>query len=87
MNDKHYVPDNFTLWVLDFNDKAVYNYAVMLYADESEYLKILEDVGHELSKIEWMISPYGEAINATADLRQFPRTEKTAYKMSTNTTR
>jgi len=94
------------LWVLDFNDKAVYKYAVMLYADESEYLKMLEDVGHELSKIEWMISPYDEAIDATtdlrdctkefflqslqrptADLRQFPRTEKTAYKMSTNTDR
>ena len=57
------------LWVLDFNDKAVYNYAVMLYADESEYLKILKDVGHELSKIEWMISPYDEAIDATKDLR------------------
>jgi len=69
MNDKHYVPDNFTLWVLDFNDKAVYNYAVKLHADESEYLKILKDVGHELSKIEWMISPYDEAIDATTDLR------------------
>jgi len=57
------------LWVLDYNDKAVYNYAVKLYADESEYLKILEDVGHELSKIEWMISPYDEAIDATKDLR------------------
>ena len=57
------------LWVLDYNDKAVYNYAVKLHADESEYLKILKDVGHELSKIEWMISPYDEAIDATKDLR------------------
>ena len=35
MKNKYY------LWVLDFNDKAVYNYAVKLHADESEYLKIL----------------------------------------------
>ena len=60
------------LWVLDFNDGQVYKYAVKLYADESEYLKILEDVGHELSKIEWMISPYYEAIDATTDSRFKP---------------
>ena len=57
------------LWVLDFNDKAVYNYAVKLHDWDGEYLKILKDVGHELSKIEWMISPYDEAIDATTDLR------------------
>ena len=66
METKEYV----YLWVLDFNDKAVYNYEVLLYTDESEYLKIMEDVGHDLSKIEWMISPYEEAINATTDLRK-----------------
>ena len=57
------------LWVLDFNDTQVYNYAVKLHAWDGEYLKILKDVGHELSKIEWMISPYDEAIDATKDLR------------------
>ena len=58
------------LWVLDFNDLTVYNYRVLLYANAWEYHKILEDVGHDLKHIEWMLSPYDEAINATSDLRK-----------------
>jgi len=57
------------LWVLDFNDLTVYNYKVKLYSSTWEYHKILEDVGHDLKHIEWMLSPYDEAINATSDLR------------------
>ena len=58
------------LWVLDFNDLTVYNYKVKLYSNAWEYHKILEDVGHDLKHIEWMLSPYDEAINATSDLRK-----------------
>ena len=58
------------LWVLDFNDLAVYNYKVKLYSSTRDYLKILESVGHDTDHIEWMLSPYDEAINATTDLRK-----------------
>ena len=57
------------LWVLDFNDLAVYNYKVKLYSSTRDYLKILESVGHDTDHIEWMLSPYDEAINATSDFK------------------
>jgi len=60
------------LWVLDYNEKATYKYAVAIreHQPTSEIIKILEDVGHDTDNIEWMLSPYYEAINATADLRE-----------------
>ena len=59
------------LWVLDFNDLAVYNYKIDCseHQTSSELIKILADVGHDTDHIEWMLSPYEEAINATSDLR------------------
>ncbi len=57
------------LWVLDFNDLAVYNYKVKLYSSTRDYLKILESVGHDTDHIEWMLSPYDEAINSTSDFK------------------
>ena len=60
------------LWVLDFNDLAVYNYEIDCseHQTSSEIVKILEDVGHNTDEVEWMLSPYDEAINATTDLRK-----------------
>lgn len=57
------------LWVLDYNDKATYKYAVALRENPNDYRKMLRDVGHDLAKIEWMLSPYYEAINASNDMR------------------
>jgi hypothetical protein len=60
------------LWVLDFNDLAVYNYEIDYseHQPTKELIKILEDVGHNTEDVEWMLSPYDKAINATADLRK-----------------
>ena len=57
------------LWVLDYNDKATYKYAVAIRENPNDYRKMLRDVGHDLAKIEWMLSPYYEAINASNDMR------------------
>ena len=48
------------LWVLDYNDKATYKYAVAIRENPNDYRKMLRDVGHDLAKIEWMLSPYYE---------------------------
>ena len=60
------------LWVLDFNDVAVYNYELSYseHQPTSDIIKLLESVGHDTDHIEWMLSPYDEAINATSDLRK-----------------
>ena len=60
------------LWVLDFNDLAVYNYEIDCreHQPTSEILKLLADVGHNTDDIEWMLSPYDKAIDATTDLRK-----------------
>ena len=60
------------VWVLDFNDSAVYNYEIDYneHQSTSDIMKILEDVGHDTDHVEWMLSPYDEAINATTDLRK-----------------
>ena len=65
METKEYV----YLWVLDYNDKSTYKYAVALRENTDDYLKMLQDVGHDLAKIEWMPSPYDEAIDASNDIR------------------
>jgi len=78
------------LWVLDFNDLAVYNYEIDCkeHQPTSEIIKILEDVGHDTDHIEWMLSPYDEAINATTDLRKPSRyLESMANKLKTTTDR
>jgi len=57
------------LWVLDYNDKATYKYAVAIRENPNDYRKMLRDVGHDLAKIEWVLSPYGEVNDASDDMR------------------
>ena len=78
------------LWVLDFNDLAVYNYEIDYseHQPTKELIKILEDVGHNTEDVEWMLSPYDKAINATADLRKPSKyLETMANKLKTTTDR
>ena len=78
------------LWVLDFNDLAVYNYEIDCseHQTSSEIVKILEDVGHNTDDIEWMLSPYDKAIDATSDLRKPSKyLETMANKLKTTTRR
>lgn len=62
MDTKEYV----YLWVLDFNDGQVYKYAIdkAVYNDypyyPEEYLAL---AGHEISNIQWMVSPYDEVLD------------------------
>ena len=62
MKTKEYV----YLWVLDFNDLQVYKYNIdkKIHEDYPEHCEeYMESLGHELSNIQWMVSPYDEALD------------------------
>lgn len=54
------------LWVLDFNDRQVYKYDIdeVLYNDYPDYCEdYMQAVGHEVSNVQWMVSPYSEVLD------------------------
>ena len=70
METKEYV----YLWVLDFNDGQVYKYNIemKLYklsgsptrSRNPEYCgDYMQRVGHEISNVQWMVSPYDEVLD------------------------
>lgn len=62
MENKEYV----YLWVLDFNDGQVYKYAIdkAVYNEEPECCEdYMQRVGHEISNVQWMVSPYDEVLD------------------------
>jgi hypothetical protein len=62
METKEYV----YLWVLDFNDAQVYKYNIekKLYNEEPECCEdYMQRVGHEISNVQWMVSPYDEVLD------------------------
>ena len=62
MKTKEYV----YLWVLDFNDLQVYKYNIdkALCNDYPEYPEeYMEKLGHDTSNVQWMVSPYDEALD------------------------
>jgi hypothetical protein len=66
METKEYV----YLWVLDFNDGQVYKYAIdkAVYNEEPDCCHYycedyIQQVGHEISHVQWMVSPYDEVLD------------------------
>jgi hypothetical protein len=66
METKEYV----YLWVLDFNDGQVYKYAIdkAVYNEEPDCCHYycedyMQRVGHEISNVQWMVSPYDEVLD------------------------
>jgi len=54
------------LWVLDFNDNQVYKYTIdkVLYNEDPECCEdYMQRVGHEISNVQWMVSPYDEVLD------------------------
>lgn len=54
------------LWVLDFNDGQVYKYTIdrVLYNEEQDCCEdYMQRVGHEISNVQWMVSPYDEVLD------------------------
>ncbi len=59
METKEYV----YLWVLDFNDLQVYKYAIDIGRTKWFCEDYMQRVGHEISNVQWMVSPYDEALD------------------------
>jgi hypothetical protein len=62
MENKDYV----YLWVLDFNDTQVYKYNIELnvFNEDPDYCEdYMQKVGHEISNVQWMVSPYDEVLD------------------------
>jgi hypothetical protein len=62
METKEYV----YLWVLDFNDGQVYRYNIdkEIYNDHTDHCEdYMQRVGHEISNVQWMVSPYDEVLD------------------------